>query len=402
MAVVSATIGRGRLNRIASVAISQETLFLHGSGVGETADEAIVPAFAEAMERYATSIVYEEQSIWRPANDLDSRALDLDAIPQCSADELAGPWCSLVRPSKSQPIRWVQGISLDDGDPIYVPAVMVYSHIGWRGAQERFWLPISTGCAAHESYEKATLHGICEVVERDAISIVWLQQLALPRIVVDRTGPLATPYWNLYQQASADVDYHFFNATTDVGLPTIYGIQVSRFHPYARTTVACSTGLTFDQALAKVIRDLTSFKRAFVAKRELPADIGAFTGVLDGASYMAQPMHEHVFKFLLNSDRQVSLSELSVTENAPLRTLSDVLARLISLGMKPLAVDLTTDESVRAGLRVVRVLIPELQPLSLHTAVQYLAHPRVYEAPTRMGYSARDEANLNRWPQPFA
>jgi ribosomal protein S12 methylthiotransferase accessory factor len=398
--VVARTKISSRLNGKELLTSSMEP-FVQGVGIGLNWEDAIVPALAETMERYATATFYDDQFIWARADSLIGRALDLDTIPICSKTEMASPYCSLNRPSKTESIRWVHGVSLHDGEPILVPVVMVYSHAGWRGPHERFWLPISTGCAAHTTYKDAVLSGVCEVVERDAISLVWLQRLTLPHIVIDEPGPAAAPYWNLYRQSSADIDYHFFNATTDIGLPTVYGIQISRYHPYARTLVACATALTFDKAIAKIIKDFVAFKRAFVVNRSLPHETAAFTGLLDGATYMARPEQAHAFDFLLQSSRYLSLRDLS-SEERPLQTLPQILQHLSSLKMQAIAVDLTTDEALRAGLHIVRVLIPELQPLSLHTAVQYLAHPRLYSAPSRMGYIVNDEAHLNQWPQPFA
>lgn len=373
---------------------------IHGSGTGLTEEEATIPALAEAVERHAAATFYEEQFFWHTAIAAECRVLDLDTVPRCSDKEMADPHCSLSLAVKDKPIRWVKGLCLHTGEVVLVPAVMVYSHAGWRGPQERFWLPISTGCAAHGSYEDAVLTGLCEVVERDAISLVWRQLLPLPRIVLDSVGPIAAPYWELCQQANEDVEWHFFDATMDIGLPTIYALQVSHHHPHARTIVACSTSLTFDQALGKAIKDLIAFKRAFQSKRVLPTDIKAFTGLLDGACYMARPEHAAAFNFLLRSQRTVRLSQLSQGNYLP--HLADALARFKALGMAVFAVDLTTDEAIRAGLRVVRVLIPGLQPLSLHTAAQFLGHPRLYTAPRSMGYEARQEERLNEWPQPFA
>ena len=402
-ALVGATAAVGNVSglRGASTGGNQTRHAVHGAGVGLTEDEATVAALAEAVERHAASTFYEEQSTWFAAEAAKGRVLDLETVPRCSEQEMKNPHCSLTWPVKDKPIRWVKGLCLHTGDVVSIPAVMAYSHAGWRGPQERFWLPISTGCAAHGSYEQAILTGICEVVERDAISLIWLQRLALPRIFVDSLGPEAAPYWELCQKGSADIEYNFFNATTEVGLPTIYGVQVSRHHPYARTIVGCSTALSFDRALAKVIKDLISFKRAFSAERKLSLDVKSFTGLLDGATYMAKPEHASVFDFLLASSRTLSLDDLT-RRQSPHVTLREVLRKLAKHKMQALAVDLTTDEAIRAGLRVVRVLIPELQPLSLHTAAQYLAHPRLYSAPEAMGYQAKSEAHLNLWPQPFA
>ena len=397
----TAVVGNSGGLRGAFVNSGQTRHAVHGSGTGFTENEAIIPTLAEALERHAASTFYDDQFSWLAADSIQGRVLDLDTLPRCSTREMQEPHCSLTWPVKDKPIRWVQGLCLQTGEVISVPAVMVYSHAGWRGPQERFWLPISTGCAAHSSYKEAVVSGICEAVERDAISLIWLQQLALPRICIDAIGPAVAPFWDLCLRGSADIEYHFFDATTDVGLPTIYGVQVSRHHPYARTIVACSTALNFDHALAKVIKDLIFFKRSFMAERILSQSTKSFTGLLDGAAYMAKPEQAPAFNFLLLSSRTVSLKELS-RQHLSLSTLEAVLQRLEALKMQSVVVDLTTDEAIRAGLCVVRVLIPELQPLSLQTAAQFLAHPRLYTAPKAMGYDVKDEVDLNPWPQPFA
>ena len=381
---------------------SRRVMPIHGAGLGRGVDEATVRAFAETIERYSAATFHEEQFLWQAADKLEERALDLATIPYCSEKERRNPRCSLQVASKTDPIRWVRGISLHDGKEILVPAVMVYSHAGWRGPQERFWLPISTGCAAHTSYNKAVISAICEVVERDAISLVWLQQLALPRLALDFSAPGALErFWELHRGGGPDIEYHFFDATTDVGLPTVYGVQVSHHHRFARNIVACATALTVEEALLKTMEDLVGFKRAFTVERTVPPETDAFTGLLDGATYMGRPEHSEAFAFLLRSPRTVSLRELCQSLQPP-KSLRELLRFLDSQRMQVIAVDLTTDEARRAGLCVVRVMIPELQPLSLHTAAQYLGHPRLYHAPRRMGFPVRAEADLNRWPQPFA
>jgi len=80
----------------------------------------------------------------------------------------------LELPKKNLPIRWVKGISLFDKKEVWVPANMVYLHIPYKSIGEKFWLPISTGCAAHVTMEEALLGAINEVIERDAISTLWI------------------------------------------------------------------------------------------------------------------------------------------------------------------------------------------------------------------------------------
>ena len=70
--------------------------------------------------------------------------------------------------------------------------------------------------------------------------------------------------------------------------------------------------------------------------------------------------------------------------------------------MPAVVVDRTSGDLAEAGLTCVSVVIPDLQPMSLRPLAQFKAHPRLYDAPARMGYPVRPEDELNPWPQPFA
>jgi ribosomal protein S12 methylthiotransferase accessory factor len=199
-----------------------------GAGTGLEDDEPRLLALAEGLERYCACVYRKEQFTWATADELGNEALDLDTLPKCSEKELSHPRCPLMAPDKKARIRWVRGISLLDGRLVHIPAVMVYLYTGVANPGERFWLPITTGCAAHTTYERALLSAILEVIERDAISIIWLQKLSLPRLELDRMPPTLAHYWDRYQRSSRDLEYVFFDATTGVGVPIVYGLQIAR------------------------------------------------------------------------------------------------------------------------------------------------------------------------------
>lgn len=372
-----------------------------GAGAGLDQDEALCPALAEALERYSTCIFRQEQFIRATANELGGEALDLDTVPCCSPTELAHPKCPLVRPDKTKPIRWVRGISLFDGRICYIPAIMAYSHAGIATPAERFWLPTSTGCAAHVSYERALLSGLYEVVERDAISSVWLQRIALPRIEIDFWPADAAAYGERYKSASSDLEYCFFDATTDLGVPTVYGLQIAAHDKAATTLVSCATGTSGAQALAKVMRDMAAYRLAFRVPRSIPESWDDFSDLLDGATYMARREQASAFDFLKNSKTRIPLSEMRAykDEGAAFQRL---MARMIQKQLDAYVVDISTDEAIRAEMRVVRVIVNGLQPLSFRYRARFLGHERLYKAPGLFGHPAFSEAEVNAWPQPFA
>jgi ribosomal protein S12 methylthiotransferase accessory factor len=66
-------------------------------------------------------------------------------------------------------------------------------------------------------------------------------------------------------------------------------------------------------------------------------------------------------------------------------------------------VELTSPEMRELGFRVVKVLVPGLQPIDFGTQWPHLGGRRLYEAPARAGYlqSRTQPRDLNVFPHPF-
>lgn len=375
-----------------------------GAGSGIEYDNVRLKAIAEGLERYSCCAYDEKQFIWATAEELGSRALDLDAIPRCSKKELAHPKCPIVAPDKKAPLRWVQGISLLDGHTIWLPAIMTYMHISYMSEGERICFPISTGCAAHRSFEQALLGAICEVVERDALSLVWLQKMQLPRIELDSLPPQLQIFIEQNNLRLNVIEHMFFDATTDIGIPTIYSVQISPHNAKLAAHVMCATGLDPIDCITKIIAESSASRATLqMQTQENAKPLDDFIDVLDGALYMGRHENLAAFNFLVHSPYKRRLSEIPMmATNDPKKDLLQAVKQLSGCAMNIFAVDLSTDEALRVDMRVVRVIIPELMPLSFSYRARFLAHPRLYEAPENMGYPVNSEDEVNQWPQPFA
>jgi ribosomal protein S12 methylthiotransferase accessory factor len=155
------------------------------------------------------------------------------------------------------------------------------------------------------------------------------------------------------------------------------------------------------QALAKVILDLGALTQGFRPSKPLPESWDDYSQVMHGATYMAQHDRRQAFDFLLASPAVRKLSDIMRMElhDEPLKR---VLRILKSRRMPCYVVELSPDEAIRSGIRVVRAIIPGLQPLSFRYRAKFLGHPRLYDAPRRMGFPSLPEEDLNEFPQPFA
>jgi ribosomal protein S12 methylthiotransferase accessory factor len=376
---------------------------LDGAGTGLDLERAEIVAVAESLERYANCVYDERQFRWATAEELAALgedAVDLEALPRCSPTELADPQCPVVPADRTARIRWIRGLDLRTGKPAWVPATLVYIHFPSEEA-ERITNPISTGSAAHPDPAVAACGALCEVIERDSISLTWLHQLALAEIEIDVAGPQLQPFLDTI--AERDLTIRLFDATTDLGIPTVYGVSIAPDHPRLHTVVSCATALDPQTAAAKAICEVVSVRIALQDDEPSAEDVEGFTGVSDGATYMCVPERASAFDFLLDSPARRRLSEMpSLATGDSTADLRLVCSRLAERGMDAYLVDLTTDEALRVGMTVVRAVVPGLQPLTFHYRARFLGSPRLYEAPARMGYPVRAEAELNAWPQPFA
>jgi ribosomal protein S12 methylthiotransferase accessory factor len=375
-----------------------------GGSADIDAERAWIRAVAESAERYATIAHSTNDFILASARELGSAALALERLPRCSEREYADPKCPLRPPDIEAPIRWIRGYSLTRSEEVLVPAVLVHLHLSLLPA-ERFWLPISTGVAAHTQLETALVSAICESIERDAIALTWLLHRELPRIEAPEPVPAALEPLQ-HSLRLGQIEQHFFDATTDLSVPTVFSIQLAEAQSTSRIHVSCATALDPVTAYAKTIYEPAPGREAIAQEEDPPDNIADFVSLMHGAAYYGRRGPQSDFEFLLGSKVQTSLDQMSTrASNAGVSGQSQLGAlvnRLRMLGMEAIAVDLTTDELRDVGLWVVRVIVPELLPVSFVHRARYLGTPRLYNYAAYSGFKGFTEEQVSECPIPFA
>jgi ribosomal protein S12 methylthiotransferase accessory factor len=372
-------------------------------GVGHNKEAAEPSAWGEVFERLSVARFHACESMVATANELGSEAVSLESIPACSRREISHPACPISIPSKNTPIRWVRVINALTGISQYAPKIMMSLFEEQFDPGERFWLPTTSGCAAHTDPFEAASRALIELVERDALSITWLQRLALREILIDDPEILGSPEWKAYETCSSHIKFTLFEATTDLGIAVILGVQTSEYDHALATLVSCGAGLVPADVVRKVLRDMAAFRPAFRGVRDIPADWDQFSKPHHGAFFMADRARQGAFAFL-RSRETVNLSALEkpLSTNEPVDKLRYILAQFNDQGINAYIGDISSSEARQNGYYVVRALVPQLQPLSFHYRARFLGNSRLYELPRRLGYQSNSEDMLNSWPLPFA
>jgi ribosomal protein S12 methylthiotransferase accessory factor len=380
------------------------------TGASINRHEAKVKAIGEAIERYCGSLYFDDEIIFDTFQNLGDKAVNPLSFPTCSKKEYNNPKNYLSKPREDLTLGWVSAKSIQRKRNVLVPASYVYLTYQPRTKDEIITLPISTGLAAGRSFDKAVLGGICEVIEREATMIMWLNQLPVPRIdlgCIEDKNILE----RIRRIEKASLQPYLFDTTTDVDIPCVFLVLVSKTNVFPKITVSAAAHPDPSKACIKALDEGVTTRRyctgrhAYQSEKYNYDDFSNIRTFEDHLLLYADKEISPAFDFLFKSNTRICLSDMnrfySSTDEYMLKEIFD---RLSGLQLQVLIADLTREDVKHAGLSVVRVIIPGMQPLSEDHNIRFLGVRRLYEVPKKLGY--RDkltvEESLNPLPHPFA
>jgi len=378
-------------------------------GAGLTRDQALAATIGESIERYCSNFYHQEDLVVSSYENLRHRAVaprDFILFSERQYDEEGFPFEPFTEASR---IAWTWSYSLVHGEPTLVPACFTYLPYAFRRGEAIIGPSISTGLACGSSLEEAILLGIYECVERDAFTIMWLNRLAMP--VVDINGG-DSPAVRLFREtfAPSNIRYCVCEITSDIAIPTFYTLAIGHSTLGELVCVGSATRLEPQLAIQKTLLETAQARPylRYVLRKTKEWECGdEFSNVrsFDDHARLYSSMPELIpnVKFVEQTPTR-SLNALANLSTGTVTGDIDVCSKaLAAKGFDILVVDLTTRDVAAVGFRVVRVLIPGLQPLHGDHRFRFLGGKRLYQVPKILGYVDQDskEHELNRWPHPF-
>lgn len=376
------------------------------AGKGRTENEAKLAALGEAVERYCA---YH----WDPGRIRVASAGQHAITPaECVlyADHQYRQNNFPYRPwSPDTEISWIQGVELPRGNPVDLPAALVYLVQPTPRPEDRMAAVTSNGLAAGQTLARAIVSALYEIIERDALMIGWMNCLPAIRILSPEGGCYAASIIRHYRKFGASV--RLFKLATDQ-LPTVVMAVAddSRLDRPARVIgMGCDVDpvAACDKAVFEMCQARPSEANRF--RDHPPQDrLKNYRDVVDledHPAFHALRENLHEFDFLSASGAQTSLYDL---RQAPVGndedTLNAIVSRLVQTGARVAYAEMTTADVACAGFHVVRAIATGLQPIHFGWGEARLGGRRLFEAPMIRGLANAPSTpeTLNECPHPLA
>lgn len=338
-------------------------------------DRSQTIAILEALERFSGfkgqhSLLQRRSSY----SDLQENALDPKSMVLHSEEQYDLPGFPFNRYRDEAPIDWVKGLNLTTEEEVWVPKCMAFYG---NSPEDSFVYETSNGCAIGSSIEESILHGLLELVERDAFLITWYKKLNLTDITafILQDPALKLLYNKVVLFTSAEIT--FFNSTREHGIPSVIACATNPKKSEPTTAVAAGAGLTYKQAAHSALYELGGHYlrlRHMLSQKDLKAKaLGMLSNpqkiklMEDHGLVNALPEAKSRFNFIKEANSFQTVHPTEMEENlchSPASCLKRLLEKLNQKGFEVIAVNQTPITLQALHLSCVKVLIPHFLPMT--------------------------------------
>jgi YcaO-like protein with predicted kinase domain len=234
-------------------------------GKGLNWDQARASCWMEVVERVSAFASFDEGGALHYKHGHPLMKGRYEDLKNQSCDLLDPNDMSLEVPYENQPLHWVSGTRVDEtGEhPVYVPAQLVFLFCNLDEICLTSGLP-STGLASGNTLEEAKLHGLLEVIERDAERVMPYTRERC--FVLEADGPPVQRILQHGRQAGVQV----LDITSEFGLPCYKAFVQS---PNGEIFKGCAAHLDGKRAMVSALTELP-FHPSWFHPTAIPEDLG--------------------------------------------------------------------------------------------------------------------------------
>lgn len=344
--------------------------------------EALIKALGETYERAALHSHSNHKSVNKSFKELkDKNALDPSSFEE---NKVFG----------DSSIVWVKG-TFNNKSSTYIPAQMVFlSYVGKNEKHIRF-PQVSTGAAGGFAFENALLSGIYEVIERDAFMNTYLATIAPPRINPYEHG--GKSFRRILKKIERyKLELYVFDITNNLNIPTFMSILVDRTGFAHSISIGAKSSFNTEKAIMASVSEACTVRIMTHSASYKNAHKKVVHSLDDRRDFWFDVSKLKYLDFLLNAKIVKRKKMQTANSKDELKTILEILKKN---NLRLYHSDISTQQMKKIGYVVLKVIIPELQPLFLDERERkYVNIERVRAVAEQFG--KRFEA-VNPIPHPF-
>lgn len=378
------------------------------SGLSFSSQEiAITKCVCEAVERYCNHAFFKNSVTFKgPYENIKNKMLDPKEVVAFSKNQKeSGKFDKFIINNKSE-FSWVEGLSLTRNKEIYFPSQLVYLSYPLILSEPVIYPGISTGTAGGSCLSGALVRGICEIVERDAFMIFYLNKLKAKKLNLNsiKDSRIKTI---LDTMSRYRMELYTFDITTDVKIPTCLSVVLDRSGIGKALALGLKSDLDQLDAVVGSIEETFNSRTWLRSEYESSKKRVTTSDLYKKSDIRNRGLLWYPTEVISNLDFLIKspYSSTIVTSIEPERTsgqqLKYILGLFNKLGYEILYKDITIPIFKEKNLFVVKTIIPKMQPFYLNENTKLLGGDRLYQVPKKLGFTQKIETKLNTFPHPF-
>ncbi|OGG72938.1 hypothetical protein A3A38_04230 [Candidatus Kaiserbacteria bacterium RIFCSPLOWO2_01_FULL_53_17] len=379
--------------------------FLGGADFISKAD-ALMRAFAEAVERYVYLIYRQNDLVFGKYSELENKAISpRDFLLQRHGNRLLEANLEIEQAT----FGWANVEYYPGGTAILIPAQLVFWNYHRLPAEPRLRESNTNGAAVHKTENLAIQSAILELIERDAFMNAWFANLSPEHIELDSLPTTLRCKAAIDTLARSSLQLILLLIPTDFKVPVVCAVIIDSKDPGPGVCFSAASGLNLDETIEKAIREVLTVYTVERHRKTAKAKIASFD-LLDNLSksdleFLSFAGRMELFwskktpPWLTSFLGGVRRSYIEVEKKFTQLEIRDVTSRFKDFQYQIFVHRAKTEFLRSSGLHAVKAIVPELQPLYLDEKRRGYNTRRLQEYCEHLKIQIPESVNL--YPHPF-
>ena len=319
------------------------------SGKGATRIQARISAIMESVERCFAEI--PEINIDFKDKPVNTEKI-IETYEDLESEDVIDPETLLLPEPLAAGIRleWVRGWDFMSNTEVLVPANAVY-HPYNRGM---FLFRSNTnGLASGNTIEEAIVHGLLEVIERDALSMAEYIRNAGKEIILHEEDGVVYDLQKRFKDAGISVKLWLLPSVTEIPVVVAALDDVTTVDP-TMLVMGAGAHLSPEHAVFRALTEAAQFRLAQISGAR--DDVQKRSGFVMDAGYERM---KRLNKYWYTDGEEIELAQIpDLSSNTPAANISTIIERLRGVAPQVIVVDLSQPW---IDVPVVRTIIPTFE-----------------------------------------